>query len=183
MNIFVDGQDFLNFLKRLNTVLGKQQGSSLRIRPLPTGAFTILSYCLMPNHFHLLIRQNTELSAAKLISKVCTSYSMYFNKKYSHIGGVFQDQYKAVPIDNDAYLLWVSAYIHQNPVVGGLVESLADYPWSSYLDYVGKRHGKLPEPNFLIAMAGSLGLYEKFVEDSFAKIKTRKDIEHLLLDA
>jgi len=89
---------------------------------------------------------------------------MYFNKKYKHIGGVFQDQYKAVRIDNDSYLLWVSAYIHQNPLVGGLVSSLKDHNWSSYLDYLGIRKGQIPDTNFLIHMAGSLDFYIKFVE-------------------
>ncbi len=189
MDIFRDEQDFLNFLKRLKLVLGltrmtlgNPRSSMSRMQALPEGAFTILSQCLMPNHFHFLIRQNTELSISKLISKVCTSYSIYFNKKYGHVGGVFQDQYKAVMIDNDSYLLWLSAYIHQNPKVAGLVEDLKDYPWSSYLDYIGARQGTLCDRDFLIKMAQSPEEYKIFVDESYVKISEMKDLEDLLLD-
>src|SRR6185369_8572937 len=111
--ICIDEQDFLNFFKRLYLALGltwKQQGPSLlKISPLPKDCFTFVSYCLMPNHFHFFIRQNTNISISKLITKVCTSYSMYFNKKYLHIGHVFQGKFKAKLVENDSYFKYLSA--------------------------------------------------------------------------
>lgn len=151
-------------------------------KTLPDGAFTLLCYCLMPNHFHLLIRQNALVNINKLISKVCTSYSKYFNKKYEKVGHVLQDKFKAVLVVSDPQLLWVSAYIHQNPQVAGLVSKLQDFVWSSYPDYAGIRNGSLCDLTMLISMVGGTEQYKKFVGESYEKIKERKDIEHLLLD-
>jgi GT2 family glycosyltransferase len=118
-----------------------------------------------------------------LLAKISTSYSKYFNKKYERVGHTFQDAFKAVLVVSDAQLLWLSAYIHQNPNVGGLVTKLSDYPWSSYLDYAGTRNGTLVDKSFLLQMfGGSIKNYEKFVLESFSKIYERKDLEHLLLD-
>jgi putative transposase len=151
-------------------------------KTLPPNSFSLLAYCLMPNHFHFLIRQNTVLPVSKLISKVFTSYSKYFNAKYERVGHVFQDRFKAVLVVNDSQLTWLTAYIHQNPKVGGLVTNLRDYQWSSYLDYIGIRNGTLCDKSFILKMFTSSIEYEKFVEVSYGAIKQRKDIELLLLD-
>jgi hypothetical protein len=116
------------------------------------------------------------------MAKVCTSYSKYFNKKYNLVGHIFQDQFKAVLVDSDSYFLWLSAYIHQNPKVAGLVSDLHNYPWSSYLDYAGLRNGQLSDKTILLGMMPAGGAYSVFVENSFEYIKARKDFEHLLLD-
>ena len=188
-DIFTDDQDFLNFLKRFKVALGmiklpvgRQRTSLSRMTALPKDAFTIICYCLMPNHFHLLIRQNTNLPISKLFAKVCTSYSKYFNKKFERVGGVFQDQYKAVLIDTDPYLLWLSAYIHNNPKAAGLAEKPEDWQYSSYLDYLGKRQGTLSEKEIILKQFKNFHDYQKFVEESFEKINQRKELKDLLLD-
>ncbi|MCL5667083.1 MAG: transposase [Patescibacteria group bacterium] len=192
MDIFRDGQDFANLIKRIALTLGKAketatvpigcQWAPLRIAPFPKNAFTILCYCLMPNHFHFLIRQNTEIAISDFISKLCSSYGKFFNKKYEHAGGLFQDQFKAVRVENDSQLLWASAYIHNNPKTAGLVQKLEDYAWSSYLDYIGKRQGTLCDKEFILKMIGGAEKYKRFTEGGFEKIKGRKELEHLLLD-
>lgn len=153
-----------------------------RRKPLPHGAFTLFAYCLMPNHFHFLIRQNLQNSVSEFIKKICTGYSKYFNKKYKRVGHVFQDQYKAVLVEHDNYLTWVSAYIHQNPKIAGMVVSLDEYSWSSYKDYLGLRQGKLCSKDLILGMFKNVEQYKKFVEDSFEQIKIRKDIQKLLLE-
>ncbi len=152
-DIFLDDDDRRFFLMRLKEYLWPDKvqtkpsiGGYIR-KPLPPGSFNLLAYCLMPNHFHLLIKQLTNLSISKLIARVCTSYSVYFNKKYERVGHVFQDQYKAVLVEHDSYLTWLSAYIHENPKVAGLVSNLEDYTWSSYKDYLGLRQGTLCNKN------------------------------------
>jgi len=195
-NIFCDGQDYFNFLKRLNIVLGKEtraplvrevrsQGAplSLRLNPLPKEAFSLLAYCLMPNHFHFLIRQNSEVSVSKLISKISTSYSMYFNRKYNHVGHVFQDRFKAVVVDSDSYLSWLSAYIHQNPKVAGEVKDLKDYAWSSYRDYLGIRNRVLCDKKIILEkFENNTKDYRNFVDDSYDLIKEKKSSEEIFLD-
>ncbi|MBL8029912.1 MAG: transposase [Candidatus Doudnabacteria bacterium] len=190
MDIFKDEDDFKFFLYRLKENLfplknmpfaEKNLGGSYIRKSLPADAFTLLCYCLMPNHFHLLIRQNGDTEISKLVSKICTSYSKYFNKKYGRVGHLFQDAFKSVLIKNDSQLAWLSAYIHQNPKVSGIVESLKKYQWSSYLDYLGVRNGTLCEKKFILDMQSSDG-YESFVENSYERIRERKDLEKLLID-
>lgn len=93
----------------------------------------LMCYCLMPNHFHLLIRQNRPPSVTEFMRSVSTAYSMYFNKKYKRVGSLFQGIFKAVDIKDEPYLLWVSRYIHRNP------ENFSSFLYSSYADYLGKR--------------------------------------------
>lgn len=180
-DIFLDEEDRKCFLFRIREALYPEYASGRR-KPLPIGSFTLLTYCLMPNHFHLLIRQNLLTPVSEFIKKLCTGYSKYFNKKHDRVGHLFQDQFKAILIPNDSYLMWVSAYIHQNPKVAGLVEKAEEYSWSSYKDYIGLRNGTLCERDFILGMFKDANDYKLFVEDSYEKIKTRKDILHFLLE-
>jgi len=151
-------------------------------KQLPTGAFSLICYCLMPNHFHLLIRQNTDVKVSKLILKLCTGYAKYFQKKYDRTGHLFQGPFKAIHIENESYLMWLSAYIHQNPPIAGIVTNLEDYPWSSYLDYIGKRNENICEKDVILEKFKEKTGYEKFVAESGPLIAQRKEIQVLLLD-
>jgi putative transposase len=197
-DIFLDDEDRKFFLFRmkeylhpLKTVFPEDGLQGDRVaeshtpyirKELPPQSFSLLCYVLMPNHFHLLIRQLGQIPISKLIAKVCTSYSKYFNKKYERLGHLFQDKFKAVRIGSDAQLLWLSAYIHNNPLTAGLVKDLAKYPWSSYPDYVGLRQGTLCDKDFIIKMVESPEAYKKFAAEAGIRIKERKDLEQLLLD-
>jgi putative transposase len=202
MNIFRDEEDFNLFLFRLEENLFpiqntgsaeerllqrkkmQQKYPNRYIRKeLPANAFGVVSYCLMPNHFHMLIKQNSDVPVSKLLSKVCTSFSKYFNKKYNGVGSVFQDRFKAIHVDNDDYLLWLSAYIHQNPAVAGLVRNINDYKHSSYLDYISDRNHRVCDTSLILGMFGDKkGDYVKFVKDSFELIKEKKELSDLFLD-
>ncbi len=151
-------------------------------KTLPDNAFSLICYCLMPNHFHFLLRQNAEVKISKLIQKLCTGYAAYFKKKYDHTGHLFQGAFKAILIENESYLMWLSAYIHQNPAAAGLVKNLEDYPYSSYLDYIGKRNEKLCFKDVILDKFKNPDDYKKFVEDSGELIKQRKEIKSLFLD-
>jgi len=109
----------------------------------------VLSYCLMPNHFHLLLRQKTENGISQFMKKISTAYSMYFNTKYDHSGVLFQGRFKSQHVNRDSYLQCLFAYIHLNPLklfeplwkekgvidVGGARLFLQNYRPSSYHDY------------------------------------------------
>ena len=135
MNIFCDNDDYKFFLQRLSEnltgIISKSVTGKYKRKTLPVGAFDLVAYCLMPNHFHLLLRQNTELSMSKIISKVSTSFSKYFNLKYERVGSVFQDQFKSVLVASDAQIRWLIEYIHQNPVKAGITSMAEEYPYSS----------------------------------------------------
>lgn len=145
--VFRDEQDFKAFLFRLGLGLGFDQDelnnniltsapySRIRITNAEKGYFLLHAFCLMKNHFHLLIEQCQDISISKLILKVCTSYSKFVNKKYGRVGHIFQDSFKAVTIKSDPQLMWILSYMHTNPVKDGIVKHPGEYQWSSYNDY------------------------------------------------
>lgn len=183
-NIFIDDEDFTFFLTRLRQNLFPQEDDRLRIIPLPANAFTLMCYCLMPNHFHFLIRQNDQIPTTKLLSKICTSYSIYFNKKYQKVGHVFQDKFKQVLVDDNSYLLWLSAYIHLNPITAKITSNPSDYKWSSYPDFIKIRSGDgiLLDKEIILSQFNNSGDYEDFILEAGKIIKEKKDLENLLLD-
>jgi putative transposase len=120
-DIFVDPQDFVDFLTRLEKVLG-ESGSKC------------FAFSLLPNHFHLLIlRGHRPLS--ELMRRLMTGYAVRFNRKHKRVGHLFQNRYKAVLCDKDSYLLELVAYIHLNPLRAGLVGDLTElqeYKWCGH---------------------------------------------------
>lgn len=136
--IFSDDQDYNVFLGYIKEYLTQSQGETLKFRDY-SGKFIdeikLLAFCLMPNHFHLLIKQKNKDSMKKFTQALFTRYSMYFNKKYNRIGSLFQSAYKAVNVIDKDHLLYVSKYIHRNPIVSKTDLNLKIY--SSYSDYLG----------------------------------------------
>jgi len=171
--IFYDEQDYKAFLFRLGLCLGFTEKelnenkllsmpySRIRITDLNKNSFELYEFCLMPNHFHLMIKQISDVPISKLISKLCTSYVKYLNKKYKRVGHVFQDQFKAVLIKDNSQLMWTSAYIHMNPVKDGLAKNPEDYKWSSYNDYVKERNLPIVKKEFLLEIFGSKENFKK----------------------
>lgn len=198
MDIFRDRDDFGLILTRLREALFPGESDNghhcqnngahcickkkERRKKLPAGAFTLIAYCLMPNHYHLLIRQNTEVPISALMLGVFGGYSKCFNKKYDRVGSLFQDQFKAVRIDTDEYLRWVSAYIHANPHVAKLVTKLEDYPYSSYCDYVGERSGTLCDAPLVLDQFKTRDDYRAFVVESAEMTSAQKDMADLFID-
>ena len=121
-------------------------------RPEKESIVDIGAYCLMPNHFHLLIREKSENGLSLFMRKLLTSYSMFFNLKHKKTGALFESRFKATHIDNDRYLHYLFAYIHLNPLkiaypgwpetpiddAAKAKEYLANYQFSSYLDYASE---------------------------------------------
>ena len=164
--IFHDDQDYRAFLFRLGLGLGFTQEELERcdLLHLPYSRiridvnnrdFKLHSFCLMPNHFHLLIEQHGNVPVSKLISKICTSYAMYLNKKYKRVGHVFQERFKSVVIENNPQLMWTSTYIHMNPVKDGLVRHPNEHKWSSYKDFAENRNLQIVEKGLLISTFGN----------------------------
>lgn len=190
-DIFLDEQDYKIFLHRLSENLFPEDEKSKEIssldlkykrKKLPPEAFSIICYCLMPNHFHILIRQNSSVKVSKLIQKLCTGYAKYFQKKYGHTGHLFQGAFKSIHVDNESYLTWLSAYIHQNPATGSIVNNLDEYSYSSYPDYVGLRDDKLCDKSPILDKFANKEEYKKFVLDTETLLKARKSMKDLMLD-
>jgi len=109
------------------------------------------AYCLMPNHFHVLVTENKEGGISKFMQKLSTAYVMYYNQKYKRTGGLFEGKFKSEHLNTDIYLKYIFSYIHLNPVKifqkgwkensiknkKGILNYLGNYRYSSYPDYVG----------------------------------------------
>ncbi len=96
----------------------------------------IHAYALMPNHVHLMVETGATHPIAKPMQALHGAYTVYINRKYKRVGHVFQGRYHSVLVTQDTYALELSRYIHLNPVRAHLVSDPADYPWSSYQDYI-----------------------------------------------
>lgn len=131
-DIFLDPQDYRYFEKLLRAYLDPNYEKGVRewARKDLSGEVQLIAYCLMPNHFHLLLKQISDSGLEKLTRRVMTGYVMYFNQKYQRVGSLFQGRYKAAMVDNDYYLQHVCRYIHLNPTELGL-----DYRSYSYSNY------------------------------------------------
>lgn len=132
----------------------------------------LISFCLMPNHFHLILREVQEGGIARYMQRVLNSYTKYYNAKYETSGHLFQGPYKAVHIEDNEQLLHLSAYIHRNPrELPQWKNKERGYEWSSYQDYVSKsRWGKLLSTELILEQFTTVDEYEKFVRMSIAKM-------------
>ncbi|MDO8487608.1 MAG: transposase [Candidatus Curtissbacteria bacterium] len=169
-NIFLDEQDYSVFLGYIKQYLDDTEPDTGSDPKSLAGEIDLLAFCLMPNHFHFLVKQTTKDGITKFIRAVCTNYVMYFNKKYDRVGTLFQGKYKGLLIDNDVYLLHLSRYIHLNPLKIG---SDPKQSYSSYSYYLGRKQAKWLKPDtvldfFRTASKTSLTdylSYESFVDD------------------
>lgn len=127
-------------------------------------SFQLYCYCLMSNHVHLQIAtDDTEIWT--IMKKINWSYSKYFNKKYDKVGHLFQNRYYSDIIEDDAYLLQTSKYIHLNPVKAGIVDQPIKYPWSSYGVYMGVyKNSLIHEDDTLVYFQYDRSLYKEYVE-------------------
>jgi putative transposase len=118
MALFKDHEDYLRFICKMLEV---RRHSRVQI----------LAFCLMPNHFHLLLKESAGKNISRFLQRLQGAYAMYFMQKYKHSGRVFQGVFKSKHIKDDAYFDRIIAYIHQNPVRDGLVKTVKDWPFSS----------------------------------------------------
>lgn len=150
----------------------------------------IMGFCLMPNHFHLLLRQEAENGIGKYAQRFLNSYTRYYNTRHRRKGPLFEGPFRAVRIETDAQLLHVSRYIHLNPVVANLAEDTFSYPWSSAAAYCTSSHRP---PTWKVGSMVHIdtGLlesmippaeYESFVRDHVAYARVLAEIKHLVLE-
>ena len=193
--IFFERENYGFFLQRVREYL------------LP-GGITVVAYCLMPNHYHLLVGINrgetSEVSKTSEVSpsgvspsetsevsgvshnvstammRLSVSFTKAINERYDRVGALFQGPFQAVHVDRNEYLLHLSRYIHLNPVAAGLVEQPEAWEFSSYREYIGLRHGTLPAPDIVLSQFQTRSAYQTFVASYIER--DRDIIAHLLLD-
>ncbi|MBI2019961.1 transposase [Candidatus Daviesbacteria bacterium] len=142
----------------------------------------IICYCLMPNHYHFMLRQLEEKGISEFINKVSNSYTKYFNTRHERVGPLFQGQFKAVRVESDEQLIHLSRYIHLNPIASYLVKNLRDYPWSSYVSYLELQEDKICNKEVVISLFKNSKRYEQFVLDQVDYARKLELIKHKLLE-
>ena len=178
--IFFERENYLFFLRRMRKYLmGVQTSEVLKTSEVCTHPVTVIAYCLMPNHYHLLVQLNDD-ELSRQIMRLSVSYTKAINKRYKRVSALFQGQFKAVPVDTDEQLLHLSRYIHLNPVLAGIVKHPHDWEFSSYREYVGLREGTLPVPDVVLSQFASHRTYRAFVEGYSEQ--DRRVIEHIAID-
>lgn len=130
--IFEDEEDYYQFINTLDRMRYQYDEDGF---PCGTNC-TYYAYCLMSNHFHILIRERDE-SVGKTIKRIASSYVYYYNRKYGRDGHLFKERFKSEPVNDMAYFTVLLRYIHQNPVKAGIVENVKDYEYCSWGEYDG----------------------------------------------
>ena len=166
--VFLDGQDYENFIYRAKILLGlvpppkRSAKGGLRLKPLPSNSVQIFCFCLMPNHFHFLAKQNKADGLKLFFHRLCSSYSWYFNKKYDHSGHVFQGIYKSKNVLQDSYLTQLTAYIHLNPA------QPFKWKYSSLSAYMGEDKIGLANSEMFMDMHNlTLKTYKMFLQKNY----------------
>lgn len=189
-DVFLDQRDYLRFifgvlhyqspLEIFNA--GRSVSNMIRHSVFNQSAETIkqiiagryvepISFALMPNHFHLMVREKEESGISRYMQRQLNSYTKYFNTRYNKSGHVFQGPFQAVHVATDEQLIYLSAYVHRNPTqLKTWRRKESKYPWSSYQDFIRRnRWGDLLKTNLILGDDFQKSDYEKAVEESGAK--------------
>lgn len=174
--IFLDEDDYKTFLNYLFIYLADPE---LVAKTYPKLRFNLkkgslypnvklLSYCLLPNHFHLLIHQTKAGDTTKLMKQLTNAYTQYFNSKNRRIGPLMQGRYRATPINNEEDLVSLSQFIHQKPLkINFVLNALRNHPWSSYPAYIDLEDNQLIDKQTVLDLffrTTHLNSYENFIE-------------------
>ncbi len=139
---------------------------------------TIIVVCLMPNHFHLVVRLEEGGDIVAFMRRLCFTYSRRINKVYHRTGTSFQGRYQAKHIEDDAYLRYVCAYIHANPLSAGLVRNPEDWEFSNYLEWCGDRDYLPWDRTFVKSMYKKLTKHNELLR----QIAEKKLLDHFKID-
>lgn len=159
--IFLEDEDYTVFLNLLKRYLSPDEvhDSSGRVYANFYDSVELLAFCLMPNHFHLMVYQVDEGALSNLMHSVMASYSRYFNNKYDRSGPLFESRYKASRVSGDSYLFHISRYIHLNP------KDWRHWPWSSLPYYLDSLDAGWVRPERVLELFKDRQAYLSFVED------------------
>lgn len=206
--VFLEDSDYFRFIHDLFEFNDSEPSQKLYIpkqfsevglpkRDTPRKLFIeIMAFCLMPNHFHLLVRQKQEKGITEFMRKLGTGYTNYFNQKYQRVGALFQGKFKAVHINQENHFVHLPYYIHLNPLdlimpewrkrelkdFSRALKFLENYQWSSYLDYIGKKNfPSVTQRSFLTQFFNGESQYKKDMIQWLKELNI-EDIRTLILE-
>lgn len=159
--IFEDEEDYSVFLNLFKRYLDKNPAKDSRGREYKwmREDIQLVAYCLMPNHYHLLLYQINPHAVTELLRAINSAYVTYFNRKHARVGHLFQERFRASIVDKDDYLMHITRYIHRNP------NDYKKWPFSSLDNYLGRKEAAWLDPSSILGLFESIGEYEDFVEN------------------
>lgn len=184
--IFQDEKDYLKFLRNLKDFNNKSYYEQ-RIQELESkkerGSFlfrkdktvSIVAYSLLPNHYHLILKQLKDNGISNFMHKVGTSFTNFFNKKYNRSGRLFQGPYKTIHVNDNNYLLWLSGYVNGNVEIHR-IEKTKNYKWSSFNSFIEKgRNEILNDKDIILSQFKNSRDYKIFVDEVIKDSRKRKE--------
>ncbi len=188
-SIFENNRDYGRFIKTIKYYqvegpkpkLSKFLNSSSFKLKLNNKLVEIICYCLMPNHFHFLIKQLKEGGITEFVSKLSNSYTKYYNTKHTRVGPLLQGEFKAVLVESNEQFIHLSRYIHLNPIASLLVKDLKNFRWSSYEEYINNTQGICFKEEILNSFKTPQD-YQQFVLDQVSYAQSLERIKHHLID-
>ncbi|MEZ4865824.1 MAG: transposase [Caldilineaceae bacterium] len=167
LSIFHGDSDYLQVLYKIKEYLQKFE-------------LTMIAYCLMPNHYHFLVRQDGELRAGLLPQSIFNSYAKSYNHRYKHSGTIFEGNYRVKLVDRIDYLLHLCRYIHANPVKDGIAANLTLWPYSNYLEWIEARDGTIVDRAFVHTYFQNPVEYTAFVQNYIRSRELPRDVQQYL---
>lgn len=189
-NIFTNQSDYTRFLflilnyqspitinnpsriiKNFNPSSGFKVSNKTEDEVVNSRYIELVAFCLMPNHFHILVKQTEDKGVSRYMQRIQNAYTKYFNTKYQTNGHLFQGPFRANRVEDNDQLLYLSAYIHKNSTeLPGWRKREVDYQWSSLGDYVKEnRWPKLLKPEIILEQFNNKQEYQEWIKDNSAK--------------
>lgn len=168
-NIFFNEGNYLYLLRKMKETR-RRYGADL------------LAYCLMPNHYHFLVRQETERPLCDWVQTLFNGYVQAVNKQQHRSGTLFEGTADHILVDDDSYFIHVVRYIHYNPVDANLVTRPEDWPYSNYLEWIGARNGSLVNKAFARGYFPKPEDYRKFMEEYVLEQSLAEKLERYYLE-
>lgn len=201
-DVFSDERDYVRFIKSMrefNTTEAAgglyekylREKHAIRTRTsnvqsghlMSTPLVSISAYCLNPNHYHFILKQQVDNGIKKFMQKLGNGYTKYFNHRNKRSGSLFQGVYKSVHIDSNEYFLYLSAYVNKNNFIHGYSNAEEEWEYSSLPDYAGKRNGTLCDKGEILGQFNNdISQYKKFLDATAAHLKEKKELEKYLLE-
>ena len=178
--------DILRYYRRENHVISFSAFMDLSDKIGGTGAYNaneqerkklveIIAYCIMPTHFHIILRQMSDKGISMYMNNVQNSYTRYFNIKNKRKGPLWESRFKSVLVETDEQLLHLTRYVHLNPVTAYLVDRPDDWAGSSYNEYVSRTENPICEHSDLLNI--SREEYKNFVEENIQQQRELAGVE------
>ena len=198
--IFSDTKDYERLLLSMNLLNDKYDGLMIEWRDFKksnpkssladflklgfrrkTKLVEIIAYCLNPNHFHFILKQISDKGIEKFMHKIGISHTKHYNDKYKRNGSLFQGTYKAIMIDSNEYLLYLSAYVNTNNFIHGYNDN-NNWKYSSLLDYLGKRDDGLVSKNVISDQFSKTEDYNAYLKSNAEYIRDKKELQRYLIE-